>query len=278
LEKTPRAPIKFHQNNTKSVMFKWSFIFLIMVLFAGIAFALPQKKTSKPNVIHHQLKTDTAKINVRNFNAAEIKKYRNDPAFKYAEEKTGITLWDRFWAWVWHLWESFWQWVARLLEKLFGSVAMGKHAASVMKYFILGLAALTIVYVIFKLIGINLLNIFKKNKTGIDVPYTESLENINEIDFDEAIENALAIKNYRLAVRLLYLRSLKQLNDKGLISWKLDKTNAAYLNELTDAEQRRKFSIVTRQFEYVWYGDFPVNGQSFQKISAVFQEFKQHLS
>jgi hypothetical protein len=258
-------------------MFKWSSILFMMVLLYGIAFALPAKKAIKPKAVHHQLKADSTEINARQFNAAAIKKYRNDPAFKYAEEKTGITLWDRFWAWVWHLWESFWQWVARLLEKLFGSASLGKHAASVMKYVILGLVAAMLVYVIFKLLGINLLSIFKKNKTIAEVPYTESLENIHEIDFDEAIENALAIKDYRLAVRLLYLRSLKQLSDSNLISWKLDKTNNAYLNELTDAEQRRRFSIVTRQFEYVWYGDFPVNGQSFQKISAIFHEFKQHL-
>jgi hypothetical protein len=135
-----------------------------------------------------------------------------------------------------------------------------------------------IVYIIFKLIGIDLLCIFKKNPSTIEVPYTESIENIHEINFDEAIENALLIKDYRLAVRLLYLRSLKQLSDSNLINWKLGKTNTAYLNEIADAEQRRQFSIVTRQFEYVWYGDFPVDGQSFQNINAIFQEFKNRLS
>jgi hypothetical protein len=259
-------------------MFKQLFILFMMVLLAGIATALPVKKTIKPNKVHLQLKIDSTKINVREFNTAAIKTYRSDPAFKYVEEKTGITLWDRFWAWVWHLWEAFWQWVAYIFEKIFGNVAMGKHAASVMKYVILGLAAGLLVYVIFKLLGINLLKLFRKNQLATGVPYTESLENIHEINFDESLENALAHKNYRLAVRLLYLRSLKQLTDNNLINWKIDKTNTAYLNELTDAEHRRQFSLVTRQFEYIWYGDFPVNGESFQRINAVFQEFKQRLS
>lgn len=259
-------------------MLKQLLFFFMMVLLGGAAAALPTKKIIKANNVHNQFKTDSSKISIHLLDTRAIKRYRSDPAFKYVEEKTGITLWDRFWAWVWHLWESFWAWVAHLLEKLFGTGSMGKHAAAVMKYLVLGLAILLIVYMIFKLAGINLLNIFKKNKSSIEVPYSESLENIHEINFDEAIENALSIKNHRLAVRLLYLRSLKQLSDNNLINWKADKTNTAYLNELKDVEQRRQFSIVTRQFEYVWYGDFPVNGQSFQKINSIFQEFKQRLS
>jgi len=248
---------------------------------AGIATAVPIQKANKPPTIKQQkivskhLQFDSAKITVRNFDTAAIKKYRNDPAFKYAENKAGITLWDRFWAWVWHQWSSFWAWVDELFRKLFGNVSMGHNAASIFKFLILGTAAVLLVYVIFKLLGVNLLKLFKKEKETIEVPYSESLENIHDINFDEAIENALAIKNYRLAVRLLYLRSLKQLSDNNLINWKIDKTNSTYLNELNDPEQRRQFSILTRQFEYVWYGDFPVDGTSFQAINAVFHEFKQ---
>jgi len=247
------------------------------MLLTGMAYSLTVKKRPKPTVKHYQLKIDTTKIDVRRFNADSLKKYQNDPAFKYIEVKTGITLWDRFWAWVWYLWQSFWLWVAHLFERLFGNFNAGRQAASFIKYIILGIAALTLVYIIFKLLGINLFKIFKKNRATVDLPYTESVENIHEINFDEAVENALSFKNYRLAVRLLYLKSLKQLSDSNLINWKVDKTNTAYLNELTDAEQRRHFSIVTRQFEYVWYGDFPVNGQSFQKINTIFQEFKKQL-
>jgi hypothetical protein len=35
--------------------------------------------------------------------------------------------------------------------------------------------------------------------------------------------------------------------------------------------------LLTRQFEYVWYGDFFVDGQSFQNINTLFQDFKQML-
>ncbi len=250
---------------------------LILFLLGGQVYASSTGKVAKSITIHHQLKIDSTKISVHQFDTSTIKKYRGDPAFNYAEEKASITWWDRFWNWVWGVWERFWEWVAHILQKLFGGVRIGK-AGSVFKYVILGLGAFLIVYLIFKLIGIDLLKIFKKKQPVNEIPYTEFIENIHDINFDDAIENAVLVKDYRLAVRLLYLRCLKQLSDNHIINWKIEKTNNIYLNEITDEAQRRQFSIVTRQFEYVWYGDFPVDGQSFQNINAIFQEFKTRLS
>src|ERR1700744_6269370 len=99
-----RVMIKF-QNNT-NCMFKRLLILFLIVLSAGLVIAVPVKKTKLPPTIKQlktvtkHLKIDSAKITVRNFDTAAIKKYRSDPAFKYAETKTGITLWDRFWTWV----------------------------------------------------------------------------------------------------------------------------------------------------------------------------------
>ena len=258
-------------------MYKVLFTFLMIFMLAGLGYAAAAKKPVKP-IVHYKLKIDSTKITLHQFDAAAINKYRKDPAFNYAEVKQGITWWDRFWMWVWNIWDRFWEWVAHLLQRLFGSVKVGKQAASVFKYVILGLGAFLIVYVILKVVGIDLLRLFRKKQAVTEVPYTEYLENIHEINFDEAIENALLIKDHRLAVRLLYLRCLKQLSDSNLINWKIEKTNNVYLNEIADAEQRRQFSVVTRQFEYVWYGDFPVDVQSFQNINAIFQEFKNRLS
>ncbi|MEO6524735.1 MAG: DUF4129 domain-containing protein [Mucilaginibacter sp.] len=256
-------------------MLKSLFIILGLLFCINVAGAA---KISNAHATHHQLKIDSTQLQIRQFNAAELNKYRNDPDFNYKTEKAAITLWDRFWEWVWHIWTNFWIWVGELLKKLFGNASIGAKSATAIKYLIIAIFAFMVVYIIFKLLGINLLSLFKKKKDDGAIPYTESIENIHEISFDEAIEGALAIKNYRLAVRLLYLRCLKQLSDNNLIHWKIDKTNTDYLNELTNEEQRRQFVLVTRQFEYIWYGDFPVDSHSFENINSIFQEFKRRLS
>jgi hypothetical protein len=249
-----------------------TFCFTLVFLRAG---ALPALKDTP---VHAQLKIDSTRLITRPFNRAAIKAYHDNPTFNYYTHRSGITAWDRFWEWVWNIWTNFIMWLSHVFEKLFGHSSPAQSSFPIWKYIILALGVCLITYIVFKLLGINLLHLFKKESEKTTVNYTESIENINEISFDEAIEDALAIKNYRLAVRLLYLRCLKQLSDKNLINWRIEKTNTAYLNELTDAEQRKQFKLVTRQFEYVWYGNFPIDGKSFQNINEIFQEFKRRLS
>jgi hypothetical protein len=225
------------------------------------------KPAAQPNI--DSIRLDTSKIKVHAFSAAALDKYKNNPDFDYreADAKTGLNWWQRFWNWFWEL-----------IAKLFGnSQPTTAPSFPFMKYIIEGAAVILLVFIIIKLAGLNISNIFNREATEIQVPYSESLENIHQITFEEEIEKALNQRNYRLAIRLLYLSTLKQLNDAHLIQWQLEKTNSAYLNELNDAAQRQSFGILTRQFEYVWYGDFPVDGQSFQNINTLFHDFKMML-
>nr|WP_262905325.1 DUF4129 domain-containing protein [Hymenobacter nitidus] len=85
--------------------------------------------------------------------------------------------------------------------------------------------------------------------------YDTAAEDIHSLDFNTLLAQAEAAGNYRLAVRLGYLAVLKQLTDHGLIRWQPEKTNHDYLRELTAGSLRPAFQEITRQFEYVWYGE-----------------------
>lgn len=224
---------------------------------------------TKPHVKHAPeiLKTDSSKLTVRPFNNDALQQYLNDKDFQYDEGGTGkISLWTRFWHW-------FWSFLGRIF-----STSSGKWTFFTYVEYLLLIAAIAfIVYIILKIAGIDVVRLFKRQSKQIAIPYTESLENIHEISFDDEIEKAIISRNYKLAVRLLYLRSLKQLSDARLIHWQIEKTNTAYLNELTDTEQRQFFTMLTHQFEYVWYGNFFIDGVSFQNINTLFQDFKRLL-
>jgi hypothetical protein len=208
---------------------------------------------------------DSSKLTLHHYNSDSLKLYRSSPDFTYQEKATaGNSWWDRFWKW-------FWDWVNSLFGK---PQPYSPPSVPYIQYIIAFALIVVLMIVIFKIAGLNLANMFNRESKDISIPYTESLENIHQITFDEEIEKALARRNYRLAVRLLYLRTLKQLNDAELINWQLEKTNTAYLNELTDISQRQSFGVLTRQFEYVWYGDFPIDSRSFQNISTLFHDFK----
>lgn len=230
----------------------------VAILFIGllaVAFAFAQK-AAKPAAV---LKKDTAAVAVRQLDNAAIKQYAASPEFQYIEsERPEPSWWDYFWAW-------FWNWIGRVLS------SVGISHPSI-KYILVGLIVLGALYLIMRSAGL-----LKRNAKKAVLPYQETLENIHEIDFDSEIDAALALRNFRLAVRLQYLRCLKQLSDAGLIHWQIDKTNTAYYYELTNPVQREAFGSITQRFEYVWYGDFPIDEQSFGNINALFQQFKTKL-
>lgn len=220
----------------------------------------------KPVKIKAVLQNDNSTVQLKKFNDAELTRLKQRPEFQYNDESAGPSLWSRFWRWFWHL---------------FDGIDTPRNALWLivfLKYLFISLGIAAIVFIILKLAGVDVRGLFKRKSVDAGIPFTETLENIHEIDFDLNLDKAIAQHNYRLAVRLLYLRALKQLSDAQLIHWQIDKTNAAYVNELANPNQREAFAILTRQFEFVWYGEFAINSQAFQNIKTLFSNFKQTLA
>ncbi len=206
---------------------------------------------------------DSAKIDLREFNKSKLESHSKETDFIYDDVPApNLSLWDRFWQWVW---------------RLIGNTLSNKVAGGFVKYLaIIALVGL-VVFIVLKIIGADL-KIFSRQSQKVEVPYTESDDNIHEIDFNEQIEKAITNANYRLAVRLLYLRSLKKLSDNGLIHWLPEKTNQTYISEINDPDKKKQFSRLTHQFEYVWYGEFFINKDDFYVIKDTFERFNLHSS
>lgn len=231
---------------------------VVCLLFCLLLHAsfIAQKPVTKKAAV---LKTDSSLLQVRSFNAASMNKYRTQRDFKYEVNETKEI----------SFWEIFWQWFDNLLA--------GKVTGPAIRTLFIVLGAAAIVLMVLKLAGMDMMQIFTGKTSTLEVPYQESLENIHEISFEDEIEKAVVSRNFRLAVRLLYLNCLKKLSDAGAIKWQQDKTNLTYLHEIQNPEQQQKFGLLTRQFEYVWYGDFKVVESHFQQIRNSFQQFNPKL-
>lgn len=232
-------------------------VLITALLLVSNGFATPKKAPLK-------VQADTSKIAVKHFNQKALSDYKADEDFNYTGQGIGKpSVWQQFWDWVWYQ-----------IGRLFNSIPFG---GKILKYILIVACAAFAVFIMFKSLGIDPIGFFRGEAAKINLPYSESLEDINGIDFDAEIEKAVAQHNFRLAVRLLYLKCLKQLSDKSLIQWQIDKTNSAYIAELTSPQQKKIFGLLTRQFEYVWYGNFAINKQAFTDIDLLFQEFKNQL-
>jgi len=244
-----------------------SLLFLIcFMLMTSLSYGFAGKPVKQKAV----LKTDTAAVNVRSFNADKLSAYSKQPEFQYKDPITGPSLWTRFWRWVWKLLSA--------QQNRHQTGRLMYYVFFILKYLFIVAGLGTLAWLIIKLTGTDLFYIFNRRPASGAVDYSELLDNIHEIDFDGEIERTIAAHNYRLAVRLLYLKSLKQLSDAGHINWEPNKTNSAYIYEITNPDERDAFKQLTRQFEYAWYGDFMIDQQAFNGIYALFQRFKKEVA
>ncbi|MFP2996016.1 DUF4129 domain-containing protein [Spongiivirga sp. MCCC 1A20706] len=100
---------------------------------------------------------------------------------------------------------------------------------------------------------------------GVDVE-----TNIHETDFVALVQQAKEEKNYRMAVRYYYLWLLKNMSNKELIEYDVEKTNSDYQNELKDKNLQKEFGYTSYLYNYIWYGEFDVNDDEFVKASNAF--------
>ena len=91
------------------------------------------------------------------------------------------------------------------------------------------------------------------------------------------IEKAIQENNYRVAIRLMFLRALKNLAQKNVIHYKQEQTNFDYLMQLHTTTYYKDFFRLTRHYEYAWYGQFAVSNSSFAIIKKEFENFDRQF-
>ena len=102
-------------------------------------------------------------------------------------------------------------------------------------------------------------------------------EDIFSINYEIEIEKAISTADYRLAIRLMFLRALKNLAGKNIIQYKQDRTNLDYLAQLSSTGYYPDFFRLTRNYEYTWYGKFDLSREAFTIIKNEFENFEHRL-
>lgn len=118
----------------------------------------------------------------------------------------------------------------------------------------------------------NEMNLFgrSRRKIKVDQPAEGEPENIFTADLQAVIQNAESKGDYRLAVRLSYLLLLRKFSEEGWIKYKDDTTNMEYMMQLYNQPFYKEFFTVTRNYEYVWYGEMPVNKMLYDRVQQDF--------
>ena len=209
-----------------------------------------------------QVQSDSLFHNSRKF--GNLKEKYTDNDFNYIEKtKIDTSAWDRFWSAV-----------GRFLSNLF-DFGNGAKALSGIEILMKIIAFLVIIFVIYLIVKV-IINkeggwIFGKSAKKIKVSEITE-EDIHSMDFSSAITKAKNEKNLRLANRYYYLWLLKSFSDKEIIEWDIEKTNADYLNEISNLELKNEFQFLSYVYEHSWYGEFDLTKTDFERTETTFQK------
>jgi len=203
---------------------------------------------------------DSAHVETRQFSETELQSLKEDPDFDFKEAPTvAESLWDRLLRW---------------LSDFFAMLLDGAFTVNWVKILIYGIVLAVLVVIVMMILKVDAFKIFYSGQGASTVRYDLFEENIHEIDFDAAIQNAVNKQDYRKGIRLVFLYALKMLSDKHLIMWEQGKTNHDYVGELQSGEVKAGLNELSYYFDYAWYGNFVVNRTMFEKVNNIFNTWK----
>lgn len=136
--------------------------------------------------------------------------------------------------------------------------------ATALGYIVMGAVLLGIViYVVYRLFGKDGRFAFSKAKKLAEDGGQPAEEDLQGTAWMRLLEEAYAAGNLRAAVRYGYLYLLQMLEERGHIHYLPAKTNGDYAAELAGTAAALPFRAVTRRYEFVWYGDYPITREQF---------------
>ena len=178
-------------------------------------------------------------------------------------------------------WDRFLDWLAAWFKKMFHLSSMDVSAKYV-EYTLKTIAALIVMYVIYLIVKI-ILNkegqwIFGKSTTRKIYTDEEIEKNLIYVDFEKLIQETLNKGDSRLVIRYYYLWVLKRLSEKNIIDWHAEKTNSDYLYEIQSADLKTDFQYLSYLYNYIWYGEFEMNEETFSNAKSAFEKTLKSLN
>lgn len=242
----------------KKILFILLFFFIIPI----------QGQTSVDTTLVKNIVVDTSAIEQIYFNKNFKDKY-NDKPFIYEEKSPVKSLWDRFEEW-------FIQWLKRNFD-----VQDGKNATTILGYTVNTIAVILILLVIFLIVKA-ILNkegtwIFGSKSDTSLIRYDEIEKNLHLVDFEKLIKESINSGEHRLSIRYYYLFLLKKMSEKQLIEWDVEKTNSDYIYEIKSPQLKANFEYLSYLYNYIWYGEFELSLQEFEKAKKAFDTTIQSI-
>jgi hypothetical protein len=141
--------------------------------------------------------------------------------------------------------------------------------------FTVGLALL--VYLILRGLRLRKARNNKQENEAVDVEEIVEEEMVQHGVSLSLLERAERAGQYDIAVRLLYISLLKELQDAGQIRYRKDYSNRDYLRQLSGSNLRPDVLSVTRDYERYWYGKYHIDRLSYRVTQKDFSALSERI-
>lgn len=115
-------------------------------------------------------------------------------------------------------------------------------------------------------------------KKGEDIGLDDDSGDIRDTDWEVRLAEAAAKGDRRMEVRSGYMLLLQLMQKEEVIAYRADKTNYDYCNEIVNSELRRLFQKIVTQYEYAWYGKYPVASEEYKDYMNTFRLLRNKLT
>ena len=133
------------------------------------------------------------------------------------------------------------------------------------------LAGLVVLFILYRLFLSN--GMFIRNRESKAVQEITEEHHVADVqDFDALIRQSSRQSDFRMAVRWIFLKTIRQLGDKGLLQLSPDKTNFQYVQQI-EAGKKNEFASLVLHYEYIWYGHVSINREQYEQVEQRFQSF-----
>jgi len=199
---------------------------------------------------------DTTAVAVRQPDSKFVDSYRLQKQFDYSQPPLSTSFSKQLWDYILNLFGG-WNKISESMPLIL------KLLAAIFVLFFLFL-------VIFKT---RIYTVFYSDKAIHSPDFELTVADETTIDFDEAIRKQIDQKQFRLAIRLLYLKVFNRLKINEYIHFSKEKTNVDYLHDLSNPNLKSRFLVITSLYNRIWYGDVEITEEQFLRFEKSFQSF-----
>lgn len=116
------------------------------------------------------------------------------------------------------------------------------------------------------------------SKISVDVEDEWNPTIVTKSELELKLEKAIMGNDFRECVRIHFIFILKELITNNSIEWKPEKTNYDYLTEVRKSGGYDGFEECVRIYDLVWYGDYELSLQDYNRLKPVLENYYQSLN